>query len=676
MPAIDIPCPQCGRILKVPDRSMLGKKGKCGKCMHRFIMQEPQKVEPSRPVRPKPEPPKVEPTKAAPPKVESTPGFDVQFEFEGGAEEPREDQTLMGIAVRFVPEAAAPGAETFAGQFESAVPMAVAPAVAAAPQPAMPAFPNFDEQEAESITEIRRLKRRHEAQQRRKKLIVGAVAVVLLAGGLGGYFSAGGTPPKKKKGVARAANAAAAEAEEQQPAVSEKKSKPVDPITLKLVPEGARIVIHMRPAELWQSGGAAEEFRACLGPLGSWLENMIKTRCMMEPSKIEEALFALIPISRDAFDVAVVVRSTGDLKKSELIDKIDGELIDKPRPHYVGPERVWLIADNRTFASAPKSMAQSLVESVDGNPVTSDGMLAVMSLTNRKRHFTLVADLEDVRLGMKNLAPENAQKLVEGVVDFFGDDVETIAWGLQLGDNQSATPFASEIIVRNRLSRAAPKLQGDLQKKLAAVPEEVLELVKMTHPKKLGEKKIVGRYPIMTKMVEQKTHFNTGHRRVEMNVELPERAGPNLALGTLLTWDQTTRPDFGTAPAAATTIAAAQPNLPDKIADRLKKKISVDFKRTFLYEAVAWVSEQTGVEIKLDGNGMKREGVTQNQYQTFTMDNVPATAVILEIMTDKVKRNVPLVLIVDEDKKTATITGIAEAQDKKLKIFPLEPAPK
>ena len=64
-------------------------------------------------------------------------------------------------------------------------------------------------------------------------------------------------------------------------------------------------------------------------------------------------LFALIPISRDAFDVAVVVRSNHDLKRSELIDKFDGELVDTPCSHYIGKERAWLVFDNRTFASAP-----------------------------------------------------------------------------------------------------------------------------------------------------------------------------------------------------------------------------------------------------------------------------------------------------------------------------------
>ena len=165
----------------------------------------------------------------------------------------------------------------------------------------------------------------------------------------------------------------------------------------------------------------------------------------------------------------------------------------------------------------------------------------------------------------------------------------------------------SEVFVRNKLSRTPPKLQADLKQKLARLPAEILELVYMTHPKKIGEKKVIGRFPIMTKIVERSTTFDTAHRLVSMKVELPERAGPNLALGTLLTWNQTTLPDFGTSSkTAAPVVAAAQANLPEKIADRLKKKITVEFRREFMYKAIEFVGEETGVTIQARRSGHER----------------------------------------------------------------------
>src|SRR5205809_2136932 len=45
MAALQIPCPKCGKTLKLPDRSLLGRKGKCAKCGHTFILEEPDEVQ-------------------------------------------------------------------------------------------------------------------------------------------------------------------------------------------------------------------------------------------------------------------------------------------------------------------------------------------------------------------------------------------------------------------------------------------------------------------------------------------------------------------------------------------------------------------------------------------------------------------------------------------------------
>ena len=612
----------------------------------------------------------------------------MRFEFEGGDEnlDVDSDKTLMGVAVRFVPEEQ---------MGQRVAPVAPPPPVPAAPPPSLPSLAEISsltdavgdshgDHDVENLSRVRKKRQ----QAKRKRLIMGAVGgVVALAVAVGVYASLS-KPTNKvaKKGGGTAAKSKAAavdESDEEDGTTSAGQAeKPGEQIALNLVPDGARIIIHLRPADLWQAEESAEEFRACLGPLGVWIEGVIKERCLMEPANVEEALFALIPKSRDEFEVAVVVHSKNELKRSELISKFDGELVDQPKPHYVGKERAWIIGGSRTFASAPATppeMVQSMVESTKTPSATSDGVQALLSMTDRKRHFTLVCDLEDVRLGTKTLAPENAQKFLEGIVDFFGDDVDAVCWSLQLGDATGANNLKSQVLVRNKNTRAAAKLQGDLKKKLAQLPAEVLEIVKLTQPRKIGEKKVIGRYPIMTKMVEQSTRFETGHRLVSMKVELPERAGPNLALGTLLTWNQTTLPGYGSGPAAP-VVVAAKPNLPEKVADRLKKKITVDFRREFMYKAMEFISDEIGVTIKLDGPGMKDVGVTQNEYQVFAMEDVPATVVLQKILVENTKNkefpNGKLALIVDENAKTATITGVNFAKQKNQTPFPLEPASK
>src|SRR5262249_11949053 len=176
------------------------------------------------------------------------------------------------------------------------------------------------------------------------------------------------------------------------------------------------------------------------------------------------------------------------------------------------------------------------------------------------------------------------------------------------GDAENSSNLVCDLLVRNRLTRSPPKLEADLKKKLAGLPAEILNVVQKTNPKKIGEKKIVGRYPAMTKVVQDLTHFNNSHRLVTMQVKLPERAGPNLALGTLLAWNQTTLPDYGKTKSVPASPGTAETKLPDKIADRLKKKISVDFRNDFLEAAMDFISGEIGVPIKLDGPNMKLAG--------------------------------------------------------------------
>jgi hypothetical protein len=439
------------------------------------------------------------------------------------------------------------------------------------------------------------------------------------------------------------------------------------PLTLQYVPMGARIVVHLRPADLWEPGSAGEEFRACLGPLVIWLDSQIKSLCLVEPSRIEEVLFALIPASRETFDVAAVVRTRHDVKRSELLNKINGELVDQPRPHYVTDKTAYLLPDVRTIAIAPRELAGSMLESVNGGGVTSEGIQALLPRTDRDRHFTLLAELQDIQLGVEFLAPANARNILTGVVDFLGENVETIAATIHLGDVDEERDLFTQLLVRNRVTRSPPHLRDDLQKQLSQLPTEMLQVVNRTNPRKLGEKKIVGRFPIMTKVVEQSSVFEVSRRLVSLECRLPERAGPNLALGALLTWNQTTLPEYGRSLTISSTAGASPSSLPGTIAERLQKKIDVEFRDDFLHVAIAFIGEETGVEFKLDGAGMKRAGITQNEKQKFALEQAPAIAILDRILTPR-----KLVLIVDEQKKIATITGAEEAADKKLRPFPLK----
>ena len=147
-------------------------------------------------------------------------------------------------------------------------------------EPAIPDVMLESDSDAD-VNPVADLRRRRQQLQRRRMIVMGVSSVVLIAVGV--ELNVGLSGKQNAKLTKKDANARTAKARgsrirgrrqfrRTRKAASGSAEKPADPITLKLVPEGAKIVIHLRPAELWRKTDSAEEFRACLGPLGIWLK--------------------------------------------------------------------------------------------------------------------------------------------------------------------------------------------------------------------------------------------------------------------------------------------------------------------------------------------------------------------------------------------------------------------
>ncbi len=70
---------------------------------------------------------------------------------------------------------------------------------------------------------------------------------------------------------------------------------------------------------------------------------------------------------------------------------------------------------------------------------------------------------------------------------------------------------------------------------------------------------------------------------------LPTKAGPNLALGTVLTWDESTRTNFSAEEAMP---VATTSDLPKTVMERLKTPIDIEFSRKPLADAFAYIGKR------------------------------------------------------------------------------------
>ena len=686
MDRVEIPCPQCGKLLAIPDRNLLGRKGKCPRCQHRFLL--------------------------------SAPADAIQFQEATGSE--GDGAETVALSAQATPEVPPPVSLPGKSSVNPSVPKqgtaAVTPATAARPPVAIPAKtrtvsttdplsspvtapvmssgsasvtpagsdPLADggfvtDSEAPVATPPTRpmAARRRRSGGGRPLVWLGTAALILAVGGFGAWWASQKSTTQGKK-RARPAVAARGENEkngsgdaEEGGSVTGEPASPTQgpPLKLRYVPLGTRMVIHLRPSELWADTDAADEFRACLGPLVPAVEQRLGELALFPAAQLESVLLAFIPKSRDAFEIAVVARTVSDFKRSEVLEKINGELVNSPRPHFVGPARVFLVPDNRTVASAPKEMAETFLEAADRPLDASEGLETVLSRTDALHQLTVVAEVEDLRNGVDTLVPERARKLLTGVVDFLGDNVETVGWSFHLGGKGDETRFFNEFVVRNQTTRSAGNLARDLKKKVESWPREMLDLVEKIRPETQGHGKVVGRFPAMTQVVSESLWESHTQRLVTFRADLPSLAAPNLAAGALLTWDYASRPGFGTGPAGSPGAPGAGKNL--TIAERLRKPISVDFRNEFLFKALEFIEGEIGVKIKTDGPGMQRVGVTQNMRQDLKFENTPASE-ILFVMLDKNLKERELCLWIDEANGQAVVTSRVVAEEQKRPIFPLQ----
>lgn len=422
------------------------------------------------------------------------------------------------------------------------------------------------------------------------------------------------------------------------------------PIGMQYVPNGVNLVVHLRPAELWSSDRGSAELRASLTEgVTSWLEERIKNLCRREPARISEATFAFV---LGAFGTepnsTQVVHLVAPDKMSTLLDEFRGKPLRenlKP-PVTVADPFAYVLADASMYAISPSETADELEESLAApNGYVSKNVAGLLKQTDRDRLLTVVAEMQDLRRHVDTLFVESARPTVQAILNWLGEDVDAIAWSIH-----TKPALHSELVLRPRPGVSPRALEGTIQKKLDELPEKMMALVKGTRPASKGFREVVGRYPAMLKAVCQSTVLRPDSRDLHAMTVLPAKAAPNLALGTLLTWDELRKSPGDTA--AAAVASAAQPT--EKVADRLKKEILAEFSRMPLEQAIKYIGEETGVDFLVDGEALRMTGYTRNMPQTMSLGKVPATRALKEMLA--VPNQKDLAVFVDETANKAVMS--------------------
>ena len=315
--SIQIPCPQCGRELKLPDRSLLGRKGKCPKCEHVFVLIEPPVVA-------------LELAKPEPPSQQKDFSTD--------------DRPIAPFLADPQPKTSAPTSAHFPG---------LPPELAALDRVAKPKGT------------AARLKELQKKNARRRNVGLAVTGLILVAVGavvmFAPQFAAKNRPTTTEESTAKSGSSGGMDSVVMDANPYSHLGSPTkgEPIELRYIPFGTQVVLYLHPAELWKEKSLGEEIRFCVPPLARLIEVTLSDLFQRKPQDVADLMICLIPGPRGSQpDVAAVARLVDEPKRSQLLEQIGQRVDTYTEPVYITGDRAYLIADPKTLAVCPKSQAQ------------------------------------------------------------------------------------------------------------------------------------------------------------------------------------------------------------------------------------------------------------------------------------------------------------------------------
>ena len=684
-------CPHCGKTIKLRDRSLLGKKGKCPGCAKSFLLQEQAAEEEVIPLQLADEEPAlgtgakwVPDDPVAPPAGQ----FPIAYV---------PVQTPQGIVLTPMRLGQIPGYPTAA---IAPQPVSLSPVAAAAlPAPGLPDF-NFDLGDDEPVpasstsSALPSSKRPVRKTRGNTSAWIGVVVAALCLGG-GAFYLNSQTPPgggvvavtpapqvpATGTGIAETPSPPGADSRESLSAnpqlVAAYRPTHGEPIPLNMLTGTNNILIHLRPERIWGSERAAAELKASLTEdVVNWLEAKIKKVTRRTPNQIEEILIGISVVSKvEPPQISTVFRLKTPEKPSALILEFNGTEISMPDKPLVTKKDAWAfhVKDDRTIAICPAELGGDLSDAV-AKPLecVTDGIAELLKASDRQRSLTVLMDVTDSLTYADQLFEPSAMTAMTKLLEWFGPDAETVSWSVNLGSS-----LHSEIRVRPKGSRSgtakistADSLKKDyLQRLPMVIEQDLVNAVRVMRPTRSGFRQIIGRFPAMVEAFRQATILHAGPTYLTMTTVLPLKAAPNLALGTVLTWDESTRTNFGSSESEM-PMASTENNLAKTVMGRLKTEFEIEFSRKPLADAIAYLADETKVTFVIDGDALKMAGYTKNMPQTFSLGKAPGTKGIHTILTWPMQEK--MCLVINDAKMEALLTTTAAAEAQGLQIVPVD----
>ena len=401
-----------------------------------------------------------------------------------------------------------------------------------------------------------------------------------------------------------------------------------EPISLSYLPLGTRLILHIRPAELF-AHPESDKLLAAIGPWGAATLQQVEEVSGVKLQQVQ------------ALTVAVHPGATGALHNTWRLEFDAGQSpLPEPREHASG--RVCFAPDSakgRVLVCCPKEDLQELKAQGDEPALFGRDMQRLLDQTDVRRSVTVVFDTRFLKTEGHELLQGNAEPIEELLAEIGGDEATAIALSADW-DDSLFLELRSNVTLNVRPYLHAEKREQwitDATERLrSALAEESM------HP---YGRQVVQRLPNMLRVLSEYTRGGQDEQTSVLRCYLPTVAGHNLLMaGELLL----SLPEGSSA-------AETSQQAPRTIHEKLDQTTSLVFTKDTLEQALKLLGDDIGVEIRIAGSDLQLEGITKNQSFGIELRDKSAREILEAILA-----------LANPDR---TATGLADVKQKLVYVL-------
>lgn len=413
-------------------------------------------------------------------------------------------------------------------------------------------------------------------------------------------------------------------------------------IEFNFLPSGAQFVLFARPADLQANAEGGRLIKA-LGPGLELAMRQWEEATGLAWEQVESLLLSFHGGDEGTPRAAIVSRMREPLPAEPLLEKWG-----KPAPKVSGNLTTYEAGgwsyllppdseDRVLVMCAPTEMAD-IVERQGAPPPDHRWIGRLRRVSDDQRHVTVFFTPQNLRSDLlrdgRTWSWGDVRRARDAVDWFLGDSTQAAMLSLHLGDASYL-----EMRVAGEIGRDRYTLANDLRNRLSDCPERVEALMVAVNPPPYW-RAVAFRFPGMIRFLHEQTRIGVEGEHALLNAVLPLSAAHNLAFGSSMA--------LLSSPGAVSAVATGgKPATPKTMDELLAYKMKVDIPQQDLVNALADIERSVNEEvrnlpvpfkIKMMGNDLKVDGITQNQkIVDFKLDN----QTLADILTGLVRKANP-----------------------------------